>query len=182
MTFYRHKIIGLALLLLGAMPPVWAQAMPAQTPASFDEVWARAERQNADIEAQIYAEQLLSGQTWRDGPVLRGTAPPHDKAIRECITAMLPTPSPVRMVFSVDASGKVTQAWTDQEGYVAECMPRKTLGMPMPRPPADGFLLCHTFEKSGDSRQAITGCGPRAIAASCEQQGTTTRCRYERRP
>ena len=156
--------------------------MPVDAQASFDEVWVRAERQNADIEAQIYSAQLQPGQLWRDGPVLRGIAPPHDKAIRECITAMLPTPSPVRMVFSLDAGGKVTQAWTDQTGYVAERMPRKTLGMPMPRPPSDGFLLCHTFEKTGNDRQAVTGCGPRAIAETCEQQGTATHCRYERRP
>lgn len=151
---------------------------PADSQAAFDDLWREASSQSADAEAQAYLQGLQPHALWRDGGALRAITPPHDKALLECVTAVFPTPSPVRMVFRIGKSGDVTEARSDQPGYVSDCMTSKIVALRIPVPPKDGFLLCQRFERDGD-RTTVTPCGPVGWHEQCEQQGTSKRCRNE---
>lgn len=172
------------LTVLGATAALLVAAWPARSDdpaAAFAEAWQRAEQLHADAESQAYALRARAGNLWRDGGALRAVDAPGDKAMRECVTALIPTPSPVRLLFALDRQGNVTRASTDQTGYIAECLERKIVGGRMPAPPADGFLLCHRYEKLDADHWTMATCGPRPIVEACEQRGNSTTCRIERR-
>lgn len=151
---------------------------PATASERFDALRQQAREQHSSSQAQAYLRRLRSFEPWRDGAVMRAMVLPHEKAILECVTAMIPTPSPVQLAFRIALDGTVTEALTDQAGYIAECLPRKIIGLRLPAPPHDGFLLCHRFEKDAD-RSRVTPCAGIGWTEQCEQRGTTQSCRIE---
>lgn len=151
---------------------------PATGSEAFDALHQQAREQHSSSEARRYLRRLRSFEPWRDGAVMRAMVLPHEKAILECVTAMIPTPSPVQLAFRVALDGTVTEAFTDQAGYIAECLPRKVIGLRLPAPPHDGFLLCHRVEKDAD-RSSVTPCAGVGWTERCEQRGTSQSCRIE---
>ena len=165
-----------SLLGMLALPAARADATPA-----FDQLWTTAAQQHANAETHAYLQGLRPYATWRDGGAVRMLTLPHDKALLECVTAIFPAPSPVRMVFRLSKAGAVEEAHADQSGYVSECLASKVVGLRLPAPPHEGFLLCHHFERDGE-RSTVAPCGPAGWTEQCEQVGTTKRCRNEFNP
>lgn len=166
-----------ALRTVLAMSTLLAAASSASA-NEFNELWDSTAEQHADAESQAYLRRLQPNALWKEGSALRVLTPPHEKALLECVTAIFPTPSPVRMIFRVSVSGAVSQALTDQAGYIAECLSNKIVGVRLPPPPRDGFLLCQRFERDAE-RSVVTPCGKSGWTERCEQKGTTKTCRNE---
>ena len=150
---------------------------PTVNLVTIEQAWSAAEAQNADPAAQGYARKwTLGGSIWNDNGIQKRAVLPSEKAILECVTAIFPAPESARMVFALDEKGVVTTTFSDQTGYVGECMQSKLQGHRMPSPPKAPFYLCTQYQKQGDTGSITAGCGPRHVATVCERQGTSTSC------
>lgn len=171
-----------AAVAVVAAPSAPATPAPgaALPPTSFDALREQALVQDRTAEAGDYLQRLKQQIDWRDASgVRRMVVLPHDKAILECVGAVIPTPSPVQLAFRVAQDGTVVDAHTDQqEGFITECLARKVVGLRLPPPPQHGFALCHRVERDGE-RSVVTPCSGIGWTERCEQSGTTQRCRLE---
>lgn len=167
-----------------------AQAGPLRGPLSklagdivtIAQAWSAAEAQNADPLAQDYARQWGSGGgIWNDNGIQKRAVMPQEKAMLECITAHSPAPESVRMVFTLDEQGLVAQTFTDQTGYVAECIQTKLSGHRVPVPPKVPYYFCAQYQKRGDSGNATAGCGPQHFVRICERKATSISCTVSQR-
>jgi len=161
-----------------APPPVRVPTSPLP-PTNLDSLRAHAQQQDRTADVAEYLLRLKPYGDWRDAQgVWRMLRLPHDQAAKECVGALIPTPSPVYLAFRVAQDGTVADAHTDQTGFIAECLVRKVVGLKLPPPPWHGFALCHRVEKDGE-RSVLTPCSGIGWAQRCEQSGTVSRCRLE---
>jgi tetratricopeptide (TPR) repeat protein len=168
-------------LRAGAPPVVPRMFTPVPVPTNFDEAWDSAEIQSSDPAAHAYITRWALGvETWSDGGVQRRAVMPHEKARMECITAIMPTPPVSRAVFAVNAAGVVTNAWTDQAGWIAECMQQKLPGMRLPPPALAPLYMCMRLEIQADGTTVETACGAQSRRVTCTQTGTSRRCSVSR--
>jgi hypothetical protein len=175
----RHAI---RLCLLAIAFPVCAQQpAPANPAADFEKTWSDTEVQNDGAAARQYLRQWLPGTIWDDDGRKRRPIWPKEKAILECVTAIIPSPTAVRMVFVLDDKGIVRDAYTDQTGYVDSCVKSKIPGLRVPAPPTAPFALCSRYEKQSDSRTLVAGCGPNHFSEICERKGNTETCSVSQR-
>lgn len=156
-----------------------AQADPASK--EFHAAWRMAEAQFISPSISGYARHYATGGIWNDQGVQRRAVMPDQKAIAECVTAISPGPGKARMVFVIDEKGMVTAAFTDQKGWVAECVTEKLIGHRVPAPPRAPMYFCSRYEKTGENTTETSNCGPLALVSVCEQAGTTKQCRFQQR-
>jgi tetratricopeptide (TPR) repeat protein len=143
---------------------------------NFSQLWEIAENQNSTEQAARYLRSIGQDRQFNDGGQIRLLISPKDKALAECVTAIVPTPQKARLLFSVNHEGIVQRAWTDQNGFIAQCLSSKIPGMRLPAPPTSHYLLCSNFERLADDKTLVTGCGRNQWIESCETIGTTKRC------
>lgn len=161
--------------IAAAVPPLAANERSGMA-GTFDDTWAKAERQNAGGDARSYLRYWVGGAVWNDQGKMRVPTWPQDKAIAECVTAIFPSPTQARLAFALDEKGVVQEAYTDQTGFIDECVKSKVVGLRVPAPPAAPFLLCAHYEKQSDQRTTVSGCGLNHFSRVCEQKGTTATC------
>jgi len=143
---------------------------------SFDQLSEIAERQNSAEWADPYLRSLAPFGSFATAGSFRELILPKNVAIDECVTAISPTPDKTRLVFAVSPEGTVQRAWSDQGGYISQCVASKVPGKQLPVPPTSYYLLCTSFEKTGENKSLTTGCGKNRWIESCETRGTTKRC------
>ncbi|WP_332813338.1 hypothetical protein [Ramlibacter sp.] len=159
-----------------------AQEAPAPAAAAeFEQAWSDAEIQNDGAAARQYLAQWLRGTIWDDNGTKRRPVWPAEKAISECVTAVFPGPTTARMVFTLDDQGIVRTARTDQAGHVQDCVQSRVTGLRVPAPPMAPFLLCSRYEKLGEDRTLVEGCGPSRLTEICERKRNTETCSTYRR-
>lgn len=150
---------------------------------AFANAWRMAEAQFISPSVRAYASGHAAGSTWNDQGVPRMLIMPEAKAVAECLTAIFPSPQKARMVFVIDDSGVVTGAHSDQSGVMDECIKRKVIGHRVPVPPKRPFAFhyCSRFERLNGDTTETSNCGPATAVKICQQQGTTTHCKFEAR-
>ena len=146
---------------------------------NFAQLWQLAESQNSTNPAAAYLRSIGSGQLFTSNGVTRAVSHPKERAIAECVTAIAPSPDKVRLLFAVDQEGSVQRSWTDQTGFVDQCVTSKNFSAKVPVPPTSLHLLCSTFEKIGENKTQITGCGKHQWLEICESKGTVQNCTFQ---
>jgi len=153
-----------------------ATAPPDAASSGFSAAWGMAEAQFSVPAVMDYVRTFSLGGIWNDQGIQKYARMPDDKAVLECLTAIMPGPEKARMVFVVDEKGLVTAAHTDQKGWVAECMANKLVGHRMPPPPVAPMYFCSRYEKTGENTTQLSHCGAVSLVRSCGRNGISSTC------